>query len=204
MNVDIDGAPLIGPVPGCPGVTVAATANGYTLGPLVGREAATIALPGRARQDIAGLLDGPVHGRGDDRPMSKLKITAGPFAFTGISRPRPRRTRSPPSAVLPFVSQIVHVRWSGEGVWIPLGDTRLRRRLREPHQPPGAGAHHPLSRRHQRDRDPAGLWRGGFLVEDGPARRQPLHHADRRAGEPARARNMVLWKGAQPIRFEDD
>jgi hypothetical protein len=24
--------------------------------------------------------------------------------------------------VMPFESQIVHVRWSGEGVWIPLGD----------------------------------------------------------------------------------
>jgi hypothetical protein len=23
---------------------------------------------------------------------------------------------------LPFESQVVHVRWSGEGVWIPLGD----------------------------------------------------------------------------------
>lgn len=23
---------------------------------------------------------------------------------------------------MPFVSQVVHVRWSGEGVWIPLGD----------------------------------------------------------------------------------
>lgn len=35
--------------------------------------------------------------------------------------------RSPAScdafrAVLPFESQVVHVRWSGEGVWIPLGD----------------------------------------------------------------------------------
>jgi len=24
--------------------------------------------------------------------------------------------------VMPFESQVVHVRWSGEGVWIPLGD----------------------------------------------------------------------------------
>jgi hypothetical protein len=24
--------------------------------------------------------------------------------------------------VLPFVGKVVHVRWSGEGVWIPLGD----------------------------------------------------------------------------------
>lgn len=26
-------------------------------------------------------------------------------------------------AVMPFQSEVVHVRWSGEGVWIPLGDT---------------------------------------------------------------------------------
>lgn len=25
-------------------------------------------------------------------------------------------------AVMPFESQVVHVRWSGEGMWIPLGD----------------------------------------------------------------------------------
>jgi len=27
--------------------------------------------------------------------------------------------------VMPFISQVVHVRWSGEGVWVPLGDTRF-------------------------------------------------------------------------------
>ncbi len=53
MNIDIDGAPLIGAVPGFPGLTIAATANGYTLGPLMGREAASIALTGRARADLA-------------------------------------------------------------------------------------------------------------------------------------------------------
>ena len=53
MNIDIDGAPLLGALPGVPGVTVAATANGYTLGPLMGREAASLALHGRARQDLA-------------------------------------------------------------------------------------------------------------------------------------------------------
>ncbi|MFT7492111.1 MAG: hypothetical protein ACI80S_001710 [Pseudohongiellaceae bacterium] len=26
---------------------------------------------------------------------------------------------------LPFVSRVVHVRWSGEGMWIPLGDTNF-------------------------------------------------------------------------------
>jgi len=52
MNIDIDGAPLIGPLPGFEGVYVAATANGYTLGPFMGREAAALALSGRARQDL--------------------------------------------------------------------------------------------------------------------------------------------------------
>ena len=53
MNIDVDGAPLIGRVPGLPGVTIAATANGYTLGPLMGRESASIALTGRTRPDLA-------------------------------------------------------------------------------------------------------------------------------------------------------
>jgi glycine/D-amino acid oxidase-like deaminating enzyme len=44
MNVDIDGAPLLGRLPGQPRVVVAATANGYTLGPIMGREAAAMAL----------------------------------------------------------------------------------------------------------------------------------------------------------------
>jgi glycine/D-amino acid oxidase-like deaminating enzyme len=52
MNIDIDGAPLIGPVPGFDGLSVAATANGYTLGPLMGREAAAAALSGGLRQDL--------------------------------------------------------------------------------------------------------------------------------------------------------
>lgn len=52
MNIDIDGAPVIGPLPGHAGITVAASANGYTLGPLLGREAAAAALSGRLRQDI--------------------------------------------------------------------------------------------------------------------------------------------------------
>ncbi|MFD0979552.1 FAD-dependent oxidoreductase [Tropicimonas aquimaris] len=53
MNIDIDGAPLIGALPGHPGITVAATANGYTLGPFMGREAAAAALSGQLRQDLA-------------------------------------------------------------------------------------------------------------------------------------------------------
>ena len=55
--------------------------------------------------------------------MTQLKITAGPFTFDA----RLEETAAPKTCAsflerLPFQSQVVHVRWSGEGVWIPLGD----------------------------------------------------------------------------------
>jgi glycine/D-amino acid oxidase-like deaminating enzyme len=53
MNVNIDGAPLIGELPGCPGAYIAATANGYTLGPLVGKMTADLALNGSTERDIS-------------------------------------------------------------------------------------------------------------------------------------------------------
>jgi hypothetical protein len=55
--------------------------------------------------------------------MTQLKITAGPFTFDAkLEEASAPRTCASFSARLPFESQVVHVRWSGEGVWIPLGD----------------------------------------------------------------------------------
>ena len=54
MNIDIDGAPLIASLPDHPDVAVAAAANGYTLAPVIGREAANLVLTGRIRPDLAG------------------------------------------------------------------------------------------------------------------------------------------------------
>ena len=52
MNVNIDGAPLLGALPGCPGVFIAATANGYTLGPLMGKLTAELVVQGHTERDI--------------------------------------------------------------------------------------------------------------------------------------------------------
>ena len=52
-----------------------------------------------------------------------LKITAGEFSFTGaLERETAPRTVAAFEAILPFHSKIIHVRWSGESAWIPLGD----------------------------------------------------------------------------------
>lgn len=52
-----------------------------------------------------------------------MKITIAGQSFDAIFE----TSKSPAScaafqAVLPFESRVVHVRWSGEGLWIPLGD----------------------------------------------------------------------------------
>src|SRR3954465_10857823 len=55
--------------------------------------------------------------------MELIKIIAGPFSFMA----RPETEAAPKTCAafiraLPLVSEIVHVRWSGEGLWMPLGD----------------------------------------------------------------------------------
>jgi hypothetical protein len=53
----------------------------------------------------------------------ELKITAGPFTFIGrLETKAAPKTCAAFVRSLPFGSKLVHVRWSGEGVWIPLGD----------------------------------------------------------------------------------
>ena len=54
---------------------------------------------------------------------ARLRISAGPFEFgarleTGLAP----LTCKAFLRHMPFEGQFVHVRWSGEGVWIPLGD----------------------------------------------------------------------------------
>ena len=53
MNIDIDGAPIIGEHPAVPGLFTAVGANGYTLGPLLGQLTSRLILHGDAGRDIA-------------------------------------------------------------------------------------------------------------------------------------------------------
>ncbi|MBV7396435.1 DUF3830 family protein [Mameliella sediminis] len=55
--------------------------------------------------------------------MTKLKIHAGPYEFDAVLEEEAApKTCEAFRKTLPYKSQLVHVRWSGEGVWIPLGD----------------------------------------------------------------------------------
>jgi Protein of unknown function (DUF3830) len=55
--------------------------------------------------------------------MSQLTIHAGDFTFQArFEEELAPKTCAAFQKAMPFESQVIHVRWSGEGVWMPLGD----------------------------------------------------------------------------------
>ena len=55
--------------------------------------------------------------------MSQLIVRAGDFAFEArFEEQLAPKTVAAFRKAMPFESQAIHVRWSGEGVWMPLGD----------------------------------------------------------------------------------
>ena len=52
-----------------------------------------------------------------------ITINAGAYTFEAkLEREAAPKTCARFEALLPFVNKVIHVRWSGEGVWVPLGD----------------------------------------------------------------------------------
>jgi len=60
------------------------------------------------------------------QPMSLLRITAGGYQFIAETHPAAPRTVAAFEQLLPYRQKIIHVRWSGEACWIPLGDFDLQ------------------------------------------------------------------------------
>ena len=54
---------------------------------------------------------------------SDLQVTAGPFTFAArFENALAPKTCTAFRQHLPFKAKLIHVRWSGEALWIPLGD----------------------------------------------------------------------------------
>ena len=53
MNINIDGAPIVGEMPGVPGFYNTVTSNGYTLGPIMGRITSDLITRGKTGWDIS-------------------------------------------------------------------------------------------------------------------------------------------------------
>jgi hypothetical protein len=135
--------------------------------------------------------------------MTKIRVSAGPYVFDArLETEAAPKTCAAFVARLPFVSQIVHVRWSGEGVWVPLGDTDFGVTY-ENHTSHPAPGHAILY--------PGGISETEILIAYGgvdfSSKMGQLagnHFLTLVTGleNLAALGKLVLWEGAQPIRFE--
>lgn len=57
--------------------------------------------------------------------MTDIAITAGPYRFGARFEPDAPKTVARFRQLLPYRQRVIHVRWSGEACWIPLGETDL-------------------------------------------------------------------------------
>ena len=58
--------------------------------------------------------------------MRTLRITAGKYTFKArLEEELAPKTCAAIRKMLPLRSKLVHVRWSGESTWVPMGDRRL-------------------------------------------------------------------------------
>ncbi len=57
--------------------------------------------------------------------MTRINITAGGLKFVAETHPDAPLTVAAFSKLLPYRQKLIHVRWSGEGCWVPLGEFKL-------------------------------------------------------------------------------
>ncbi|MDR3506335.1 MAG: DUF3830 family protein [Caulobacteraceae bacterium] len=135
--------------------------------------------------------------------MSDLRITIGDeiffAAFEGRAAPL---TCARFRALLPYAERIIHVRWSGEACWIPMGNRDLELGPENATSYPAPG---------QMILYPGGISETEILIAYGPTRFASKagqlagnHFLTIRDGleRLAKVGREVLWQGARPIRIE--
>lgn len=134
--------------------------------------------------------------------MNKIKIEAGGFEFVAdLEMAAAPKTCASFLGRLPMERQLIHVRWSGEALWIPLGSTDFEIGYENATSYPSPG---------QILLHPGGVSETEILVAYGAVRFaskvgqlagnhfMSIHSGLERLTELGKA---TLWQGAQPVRF---
>jgi Protein of unknown function (DUF3830) len=134
--------------------------------------------------------------------MTDIRITAGPYSFAArFERAATPRTCAWFAGILPYRQKLIHVRWSGEACWIPLGtlDPGLPYENATSYPAPGQLLFHP-----------GGVSETEILLAYGAC--QFASKAGQLAGTPfltiveglenlRSLGELTLWEGAQAIEF---
>ena len=135
--------------------------------------------------------------------MRAIRVTAGPYGFTArLELAAAPKTCAAFLHLLPYRQRIIHVRWSGEACWIPLGDLDLGLGYENHTSYPAPG---------QVLLYPGGISEteillayGGvaFASKMGPLAGNHFLTITEGCEELADLGKLVLWHGAQDITFE--
>jgi len=72
--------------------------------------------------------------------MEQLSVRIGPYTYGGrLEEAAAPRTCALIRSLLPIHSKVIHVRWSGEGVWIPFGENHFSLPYENPTSHPAPG-----------------------------------------------------------------
>jgi hypothetical protein len=135
--------------------------------------------------------------------MTNLRIVAGPFDFQArFETELAPKTCAIFRRLLPYKQRVIHVRWSGEAVWIPLGETDMGVPAENQTSYPAPG-HMILY--------PGGISETEILLAYGGVRF--ASKVGQLAGnhfitvmsplaDLAKLGKLTLWEGAQPVRIE--
>jgi hypothetical protein len=135
--------------------------------------------------------------------MSDIRIHAGPYSFLArFEESAAPKTVARFRTMLPYTERIIHARWSGEACWIPLGDLDVGLGYENATSYPAPG---------QILLHPGGISETEILLPYGScqfaskvgvlAGNHFLTIVDNQ-GELPPLGKLVLWSGAQAIRFE--
>ncbi|MDO9417483.1 DUF3830 family protein [Pararhizobium sp.] len=132
-----------------------------------------------------------------------LRITVGPFAFTAaLETERAPETCRIFKNFLPFRNKVIHSRWSGEAVWVPLGDFDFGAGFENHTCHPSRGDILLYPGGHSETELLFAYGSSSFASKMGAlAGNHVLTIIDGREQLEAMGK-MILWEGAQPISFE--
>lgn len=137
--------------------------------------------------------------------MRTLQIEAGPFRFTArLEEQAAPRTCAAIRSILPFESRIIHVRWSGEAAWVPMGDRRLgiEHENHTSFPAPGQILLYPGGISEMEILVPYGATR--FASKVGQLAGNHFATVTSGAGDLAALGRLVLWEGAQKLAIREE
>ena len=136
--------------------------------------------------------------------MTRLRINAGPYEFVArMEEERAPKTCAAFRELLTYESKVIHVRWSGEACWIPMGDfeTGLEFENHTTHPYPGMICWYPGGYSETEILMPYGGCSFASVV--GPLAANHFLTIEEGAEQLPELGRLTLWHGAQAITFAE-